>query len=223
MAKLISVSLLGLAAASSFGFVFDDFSTGAYNSGYFSAGTADAWVSASGAAGGTRFTSTSITANPLGGDARARVVTVAGIYAVGSEAQVDVKSTLGYGYASSSTVPASNPLNLNLSAKPVIDVVFDSNDVVQPVVVTLFTNGGANQYTRTVNAPGGIATGSAQSILFDFSTDAANLVDVDSIKIDFDPAPGGDFALTTVQAVPEPASFAVIGVGVAALLRRRRK
>ncbi|MEI7576314.1 MAG: PEP-CTERM sorting domain-containing protein [Armatimonadota bacterium] len=209
-------------AAASQAFVLDDFSTGSFNSGYFSSGSVNAWVNASGAQGGNRFLSSTITANPLGGDARARVVTVAGIYSVGTESQVDIVSRLGYGFANSSLTPASNPLNTDLSLNPKLDLVFDSNDVAQPVTATIYTNGGANTHTLTLNAPGGIVPSSPQSLVFDFTSVAGLLTDVDAIVFDFDPSAGGDFSLTTVQAVPEPASIAVLGLGIAALKRRRK-
>ena len=219
--KIAFISILGLASFSQ-AFILDDFSTGSYNSGYFSSGTIDAWVASGSAVGGNRFLSTSITANPLGGDARARVITTAGIYSVGTESQVDITSRLGYGYANSSTTAASNPLNLNLVSNPLLKLTFDSNDVVQPVTASLTLNGGASTISLTSNAPGGIAPGSPFVLTFDFTSVAGTLVDVDAITFDFDPAPGGDFSLSTVQAVPEPASLAVLAIGLVALKRRRK-
>lgn len=212
-----------VVGAASYATQLDDFVTGTYNSGAFSSGSVSAWTNASGAIGGIRYTDLIITSNPFGGDAKTRVITTPGILEVSTDTEVDTQFVLGYGYAASSTTPASNPLNLNLTASPLVNVTFRSNDLLQPVVVTMFTNGGASSFTRTLNIAGGITSASPQTYSFDFTSDAASLGDVDAIRFDFDPAAGADFSLTSINTVPEPASMAVIGLGVAALLRRKRR
>ncbi len=220
---------LTLASASQ-AFFLDDFSTGDYNSNYFSSGTVSGWVPSAGAVGGIRYLSTTITNNPLGGDARARVVSSAGIYAVGTESQVEITSTLGYGFANASNSISSNPLNLDMSSNHILRLTFTSNDVAQTVYATIQgtdLNSGVNNFTVAVNVPGGITPSNPLDVDFDFSTvDPGYLLgpfsDIDGIAFDFNPAPGGDFSLTTVQAVPEPASMAVLAIGLVALKRRRK-
>lgn len=47
--------------------------------------------------------------------------------------------------------------------------------------------------------------------------------DVDRFGLRFETAPAGDFALNSVEAVPEPASLAALGLGTLALWRRRKQ
>lgn len=217
--------LIGLtvAAASANAVLVDDFLTGSYNSGAFTSGTQSAWTSASSAIGGIRYTALTITANPLVGDAKTRVITTPGVLEVSTDADVDTALTLGYGYASSSTTAASSPLNLDLTGNSLIAVNFRTNDVAQPASVTIYTNGGASSFTRNLAIAGGIVSASPQTYVFDFSSDAANLGDVDGISFSFDPTAGGDFSLNSINAVPEPMSLAVLSIGAAALLRRKKK
>ncbi len=217
-----SFGILCLGAVS-FATPLDDFMTGAYNSGSFSAGSVSAWTTGAGAVGGIRYTDLTITNNPFGGDAKTRVITTPGILEVSTDTEVDTLFTLGYGYNTLSTTPASNPLNLNLSSTPLVNLDFRTNDLLQPVTVTLFTNGGASSYTRSMNILGGLSGPFVQTYTFDFSSDAASLTDVDGIRIDFDPAAGGDFSLSGINTVPEPMSIAAISIGAAALLRRKKK
>ena len=201
--------------------VVDDFMTGSYNSGAFSAGTVSNWSTAASAVGGIRYTSVTITNNPLGGDAKCRVITTPGVLEVSTDTEVDVNFTLGYGFANSSTTPASNQLNLNLTSLPIFNLEFLTNDQSQPVTVTLYTNGGTNSFSRSINVLAGTTTPSTYQ--FDFSTNAASLGDVDGIKIFFDPAPGGDFALSGIHTVPEPMSLTALSLGALVLVRRRKK
>ncbi len=219
------LALVGLIAvgASAHATMIDDFMTGSYNSGAISAGTVNSWTGAASAMGGIRHQSLSVITNPLGGDAKCRVITTPGVLDVSSDSDVDIDYTLGYGYANSSTVVASNPLNFNFMSIPIIDLNFRTNDLTLPVTVTLYTNGGANSFTRTVNVNAGIFSGSPFSYQFDFTSDAASLGDVDGIKIYFDPAAGGDFSLNGIQAVPEPTTIAALSLGALVLLRRRKK
>ena len=223
MKKGLAIFGLGILGASAHALMVDDFITGSYNSGAFSAGSTQAWTASADSIGGIRYTDLTITSNPFGGDAKTRVITSPGILDVSTDADVDTNFLLGYGYANSSTTSASNQLNQNFSSSPIVEVNFRTNDVAQPVVVTLYTNSGASSFTRTLSVGGGITSANPQSYLFDFTSDAANLGDVDGISIFFDPTPGGDFSLNYIQTVPEPASLAVLAIGGAAMLRRRKK
>ncbi|MBS1703728.1 MAG: PEP-CTERM sorting domain-containing protein [Armatimonadetes bacterium] len=209
--------------ATAFAGTVDDFMTGSYNSGSFTSGSVSAWTSASSALGGIRYDVLTITDNPFVGDAKTRVITTPGILEVSTDTDVDTTFTLGYGYALSSTSPASNELNVNWTSTPLLSMTFRSNDIAQNVTATIYTNGGASSYTRTLGIAGGIVPASPQTYMFDFTSDAASLGDVDAVKFDFDPAPGADFSLTGINSVPEPASIAALAIGAAALLRRKKK
>ena len=190
--------------------------------GAFSSGNQDAWTNAS-VFGGIRLTSLTIVNNPLGGDAKTRVITTPGILEVSSDSDVDTNMLLAYGVASNSFIVGSNSLNLDFTGTPIVEVAFRSNDIAQPVTVWLYNNDGAQILTRTLNIAAGITPSSPMTYGFDFTSDIANLGDIDAIAFTFDPAPGGDFALTGINTVPEPMSIAVLSVGALALLRRRKK
>lgn len=217
------IFLGSVLAVSAHAVIIDDFDTGAYNSGYVTSGTVHGWTAAASALGGIRYTKLTVTDNPLIGDARTRVLTGPNILEVSSDTDLDAEYWLGFGFANSDANVASNPLNTNFGLNPLIELNFRSNDQAQPVTVTLHTNGGANSYSRLLNIAGGITSVSPVTYTFDFSSDAALLGDVDGVTIYFDPQAGGDFALNSVNAVPEPASMIAIAVGAAAMIRRRKK
>ena len=222
MAKLL-VSLAGIAAvASSQAFLVDDFTSGSYNSGYISSGSVLGWTAAT-VPGGIRGTFLDIQNNPLGNDARLRVQSSFGVFQVSTESSVDSLVQIAYGFANNSTTLGSNDLNLDLSIDNLLKLSVRSNDIALPSSVTLFTNSGTSPLTRSLVIPGGIVPSSASVFTFDFSADAASLTDVDAIVFQFDGAPDGDYSFSSIEAVPEPATVAVMGMGVAALLRRRRK
>ncbi|HLO99820.1 MAG TPA: PEP-CTERM sorting domain-containing protein [Fimbriimonas sp.] len=199
----------------------DNFETGAYNSGLISSGSVEGWTPAAGALGGSRYTKVKITSNPLAGDAKTRVLTTPNILEFSSDSELDAEFTLGYGFSSGSSVPTSAPLNLNFGTEQTFRINFRSNDQLMPVKVTLFTNDGADSFSGTLNIPGGITTAAPQ--FYDWNFTWYGLADLDAITFDFDPAEGGDFSLNSIEAVPEPASMAAIAVGIAALIRRKKK
>lgn len=49
------------------------------------------------------------------------------------------------------------------------------------------------------------------------------LANADSVTLEFEADPSGDFALAEIGTVPEPMTVAVLGLGALALARRRRK
>lgn len=220
MKGLLFFGFIALASTSN-AVLIDDFSTGAYNTGYFSSGSIDAWNAGASVLGGIRYVGVSIVGNPLGNDARLRVQPAFSTLQFSSEAQVDADVTLGYGFANGSFSVGSNALNFDLSAKPKIEFKFSANDVAMPANVRLYTNNGSSFYDRSITIPGGISPSSPQSVAFDFSSSAALLTDVDSIIVSFNPALGGDFSVTSISAVPEPITLAVLSLGLLGLRKKR--
>jgi hypothetical protein len=222
MKKLsILIVACGVAAASQ-AYVIDDFTTGSYNSGYISSGSVFGWTAAPGASGGIRGTLLNIQSNPLGNDARLRVQSSFGVFQVSAEPGVDAAVQAAYGFANNSTSVGSNALNLNFTSTPKIQLTVRSNDLALETDVYLITNNGASSYVRSMVIPGGITASSPQVMTFDFSSDAAMLGDVDAIVFDFDGAADGDYAFSNMQAVPEPASLAVLALGALVVTRRRK-
>jgi hypothetical protein len=164
-----------------------------------------------------------VQSNPLGNDARLRVQSSLGVFQVGTESSVDSLVQIAYGFANNSTVLGSNDINLDLTSSSLIKLTVRSNDIALPASVTLFTNSGASSFTRSLVVAGGVVPALPSTVTFDFSADAALLSDVDAMVFNFDAAPDGDYSFTNIEAVPEPASVAILGMGAAALLRRRRK
>lgn len=115
--------------------------------------------------------------------------------------------------------------SVDLSATPVIDVHVDSYDLPagQPLVARLFI--------RDTDL-GGFKTGadvafSATSgdLLIPLSTvPALDATHIEHLVVQFQPAPGGDLRLSSINAVvPEPSAVAVTALGAAGLLARRRR
>lgn len=130
---------------------------------------------------------------------------------------------LGYGFESDGGGGfVTDDLNLNLTGYTDLRFNFDSNDLDLNMTVYLgsFTNG----YSSVSRLVAGGRNETAFTEVFslgDFT--GLNLADIDQIAIVFDNSAGGDYAMENWEAVPEPASLAAVGLGLAALARRRRK
>lgn len=117
----------------------------------------------------------------------------------------------------------NNYLNADLSGMSLdgLAINFLSNDLDLEYEITVVSAEGAN----TARANGVIGSGVDFTSVVPFASfvGTVDLADVDQIIWEFDAAPNGDFAISSVGAVPEPGTMAVLALGAAALLRRRRK
>lgn len=215
--------LLGLSAAlvtvSNAAFV-DDFNLGAYDSGLLTSGSNSQWIVAGNVPGGIRYAKLEIENNEFGDDGRARTFTSPGVYNVSSGTGVNVKALLGYGFSSGSATPDA-PLNLNWAGSPIFLINVRNTDLSVPVTVVLGSTTLGQSATRMGTLPAAITSGNVP-VNFDF-TGEAFLGDVDYIKVSFDPQSEGDFTISDMQVVPEPATLAGLGAAILAFVRRRRK
>ncbi len=202
--------------------LIDDFTDGAYDSGYVQGRVVN--TTAASVLGGTRSTIVDVLNNPLDEDAKIKVQTTVedGIFTHATGPGLLSVAALGYGVQKNGLYFDYLDNNWNLAATPKIQIEFIANDL--PLLVRTFLCksdgvGGLASYdleSQTVNP-----VGSSTWVTFDF-TGATLLGQVDSIEFDFYNEAGGDFAIGGIQAVPEPASIALLAIGIASLARRRR-
>ena len=199
--------------------VIDSFTDGDFNSGYLSSGSQSVWTNAASAVGGIRQTGLTVESNTNGDDARLRVIASSGTFAVSNGPGVDSKTTLGYGFATNNTTPGSLPLNFNFSNAPKLAFDFTTNDLAQSLKVTLYRND-SSSVTRTVTVP---TLAGPTTVMADFTSDASSLSSVTAMTFSFDTPRDGDFSLRKVTVVPEPGTYAAVGLGMLVMLRRKRK
>lgn len=106
--------------------------------------------------------------------------------------------------------------SIGLGANPIVRLNFAGNDLAVTARVVLRNSGAVIGEAVGIKNPGGAG-------VLDLVLGSAAMSSADSISIEFSADPSGDFALTSVEAVPEPATMAALGIGVAAMMRRRRK
>ncbi len=200
--------------------LFDNFSSGAYDSGNLTAiATTNAWQTPATVPGNVRFVQSAIVANPFNQNYRVQIVPGFGMTFVDSGVGLKGNLSLGYGYANGSTAAVSNPLNLNQTGSPIFAVTFMSNDLPNATTVTLYSSTTGGSVARAFNVP---ALASPATFNFDFTGEAA-LADVDSVLVSFSPSANGDFGVSRIESVPEPASIAAIGIGLVGIARTRRR
>lgn len=202
----LAAAALGAAAASQAVVFADDFSVGQ-----------DA-VTVDSVAGGAynikavgafdRFLGVRNLDNLAPGSARSRLAVNAGFLSVGNEPEVKSLQTVGYGFGAGSDLTGSVDLLIGVL----------SNDVAGSVHVDSDDADG-HHYAASFAVPVGASTVKLANFL-----GGLDVKRITGISLAFDASDyGADLRVSGVQAVPEPASFAVLGLGAVALLRRRRR
>ena len=210
--------------ASSHALVFDTFSNGTFSQSVSSG----SWVgSQSAGLGDERDSGVLLMTNNFGGQATIGVG--GGYFTMAGAPGLSAKVGLDYDGVGDETDDAA-PFEVGPGFAPrdltaegdTIATHFGANDLALHMVTLVYSaDGGHSSYETTVS-PG---TDFAQKSLYSDFMGTADFTQVNRVVFLFDTAQGGDFAINsidTLTTVPEPATLAILGLGVLPLLRRRR-
>lgn len=200
--------------------MIDDFSSGAASSSLTSG--SQYFMQNGTMVGGKRVVFIQVTSNAFG--LSLDVDTNSGALSINSQSGVNGLGAIGYGLTMTGpNSTAYSDLNLNLSAENRFEIRTLSRDGDLTVRMNV-RNGNGTNFTVTQTLLGN-SVNTPELLTFNFSSfTGVNFADVDQIQVDFDTADSGDVAVDYVQAVPEPATMAVLGAAAAlAAARRRRK
>ncbi len=210
--------ILVAAAAVSQATLIDDFTTGGYTNS-ISSGYALAFQNGS-MMGGERGVYMEVVDNPL-------TVPELQVY-IGNGMQITTTGTLlqarvqlGYGYTSNGSGGWDTAdLHQDFTGDDAFRVHFLANDLA--LTMTLFAGSVGGNWGNSVVAVDPDQSPFTVTVPFASFSDSVDWTDVNQIVFQFDTSPSGDFAISKVETVPEPASIAALGLGALTLLRRRR-
>ena len=224
--KTLVIALSFALAAAGHALVIDDFSDGAVDSGRITGGAAYSSDTPASVPGGVRsisFDQTSTANSATGYQIAVNPGNAANSgLSLSLDPQVSGTLTLSYRIPDSGNNPP-----LDLSATPIVRVNVPFNDMTTAFDLSLTSIFGG---PFTVQGFAGPSSGLDQFVDFDFSDLFATnpLVARSIVGVTFSTTTptSNDFivnSITTIPPVPEPASFAAVGLGALALMRRRRR
>lgn len=218
--KKLAILCFATAAAASQAIMIDQFSSGTVASSLSSGTRVLTQVAA--VPSGERDVEMRVLANPFNQFLDFEVNAVNGFAIVSNGFGIDSIISLQYDRPGDETVGTGQVLNnggngvsLGLNGDTV-RVNFRGNDLPVSVTATTRLNGVITSTNNAVKAGGGPGS-------LDIFLGAAPLAAADSITIAFAAQTSGDFSLESIETVPEPATLAALGIGAAAMLRRRKK
>ena len=221
MRNIFLGALAALAVASQANIMIDDFSSGSGSDTIVATNTNFVFQNGT-MLGSDRLVWHTISANPLNLDHKATVIN--GIFSAAAKSQVDSMTQLGYGFQPVGGFTVQD-MNANFSAESRFRVTCLSNDLGGTISVNVRS---ASQFSgayvaSTLNlVPGMNSTTHTYEFAFSSFT-GFNFADVDQVVLVIDNNASGDTIIDTFEAVPEPTTMALLGLGLAAVAARRRK
>ncbi|MFM9874734.1 MAG: PEP-CTERM sorting domain-containing protein [Fimbriimonadaceae bacterium] len=221
MRNQLMLGLVVVAGAANANIVIDDFTSGTYHK-TITSGSITEFQNGT-MIGGDRYANTMVESNVFGLEIQTDIA--GGSYALSAQSGVDGMGSLGYGFSNNAGTPVNQDMNLNFSGENQFKVNFISSDAPGTYTISVrssSSNGGA--FVSVTDSFQGNSVNAPFMRTLDFSQFAGvNFADVDQVVLKFDSSTSGDVAISSFQAVPEPASLIVLGTASAFAARRRRK
>ncbi len=221
-----SLALLAFAAAAvSQAVVIDDFSSGPH-SGSLVSGWTEAYQAGS-MLGGSRLIRYDVLtdSDAYGGGVGGPAVSVDlgdGRAIVSSGALAQASFSLQYGYVPEGDGYAVGDMVTDLSGDSAFRLSFLANDLPMEVRVYASDTGWMSAMALVV-VPGGQTSPFTVEIPYADFNNTIDWTNIRDLDFGFELSRSGDFAITKLETVPEPASIAALALGGAAFISRRRR